>query len=54
MTKEELTALKLKAKEYGHYAKFLRVEDLISEIERLELEVETAWDAFREKEFNSQ
>lgn len=35
MTQEELDLLKVKAKDYGHYAKFLKMEELISEVEKL-------------------
>lgn len=33
----DLEKLRLKAKEYGHYAKFLQVEDLINKIEKYEI-----------------
>lgn len=44
LTKETLEKLKVKAKYYGHYAEFLRVEDLIKEIEDLRGTIEVLQD----------
>lgn len=40
LTQETLDKLKVKAKYYGHYAEFLRVVDLINEIESLRVAIE--------------